>query len=170
MSRSLPSLGSLALLALLVLTLVRGGDERPSPPPAKAAGATVVRAVDGDTIEVRLDGGRESETVRYIGVDTPESVAPGRPVECYGRRASRFNARLVEGERVRLAFGPERRDAYGRLLAYVRVRSGRFVNAALLRRGYATTLTIAPNDAFSARFERLERRAAAAGTGLWGAC
>ncbi len=123
--------------------------------------------VDGDTIEVLVNG--HEEDVRYIGIDTPESVAPGQPVECYGHRASDLNAELVEGETVRLVFDAERRDRYGRLLAYVYV-GDLFVNAELVREGYATTLTIAPNDSFAGLFDRLEQRAANAGRGLWGAC
>ncbi|HEX5954906.1 MAG TPA: thermonuclease family protein, partial [Solirubrobacterales bacterium] len=99
----------------------------------------------------------------------PESVKPGAPVECFGPEASDFNERLVGGERVRLEFGPERRDDYGRLLAYVYV-GDRFVNADLVRRGYATTLTIAPNDQFAPLLNRLEQEAGNAGRGLWGAC
>jgi micrococcal nuclease len=90
-------------------------------------------------------------------------------VECFALAASHFNERLVEGERVRLVFDAERRDIYGRLLAYVYL-GDRFVNAELVRRGYATTLTIAPNDRFADLFARLERRAGAAGRGLWGEC
>ncbi len=132
-----------------------------------SARATVLRVVDGDTIEVELEG--RAEDVRYIGVDTPETVKPETPVECFGPRASSFNHRLVEGERVRLVFGVERRDVYGRLLAYVYL-GPRFVNAELLREGFARTLTIAPNDRFAERFKRLEIAAARAGRGLWGAC
>jgi micrococcal nuclease len=131
---------------------------------------TVIRVVDGDTIEVRIGG--ELEDVRYIGVDTPESVKPGEPVECFGLDASRFNERLVAGEQVRLVFDRELRDVYGRLLAYVYLADGddTFVNAELVRGGYATTLEIAPNDRFADLFARLERRAGAAGRGLWGEC
>jgi micrococcal nuclease len=129
--------------------------------------AHVARVVDGDTIEVVLDG--REEDLRYIGVDTPESVKPDSPVECFGEQAGEFNRRLVEGERVRLVLGAERRDRYGRLLAYVYLGE-RFVNAALIRRGYARSLTIAPNDARAGLFERLERRAGRLGSGLWGAC
>ena len=135
--------------------------------PPRRASAYVLRAVDGDTIEVRLDG--EREDVRYIGVDTPETVKPGTPVQCFGPRAHRFNARLVTHRRVRLVFGVERRDVYGRLLAYV-YRGNRFVNAELARRGLARTLTIAPNDRYARRFKRLENAAARAGRGLWGSC
>jgi micrococcal nuclease len=133
----------------------------------RSASAIVTRVVDGDTIEVRLDG--EVEDVRYIGVDTPETVKPGTPVQCFGPAASRFNHRLVQHRRVRLLFGVERRDVYGRLLAYVHL-GRRFVNAELVRRGLARTLTIPPNDRFAPLFARLERQAAGGGRGLWGAC
>jgi micrococcal nuclease len=154
-----------ALAALVLLRpwerIERGGNE------PRAARAYVSRVVDGDTIEVRLGG--ELEDVRYIGVDTPETVKPGTPVQCFGPRASRFNHALVEHRRVRLVFGVERRDVYGRLLAYVHL-GRRFVNAELLRRGLARTLTIPPNDRFAPLFARLQRDAARAGRGLWGAC
>jgi micrococcal nuclease len=129
----------------------------------------VTRVVDGDTIHVEVGGRREK--VRYIGVDTPESVKPGTPVQCFAKRAAAFNERLVEGERVRLVRDLEARDRYGRLLAYVyRERDGLFVNAALVRRGYAQTLTIAPNVAHAAEFRRLAAAARRAGRGLWSAC
>src|SRR3954467_2260914 len=111
-------LGSLVLLAVAVVLILRpwedrrGRDEGPA-----AARAYVVRAVDGDTIEVRI--GEQLEDVRYIGVDTPETVKPDTPVQCFGPRASRFDHALVEGRRVRLVVGVEPRDIYGRLLAYV---------------------------------------------------
>lgn len=171
-SSSLPSLGSLALLAILTAILVNGGCESGDEPAGNAGSGDrveveVTRVVDGDTVEVGLDG--VTEDVRYIGVDTPESVKPGAPVECFGLEASDFNARLVEGEAVELVFDRERRDDYGRLLAYVYV-DDLFVNAELVRRGYATTLTIEPNDRFAERLARLEQRAGAAGRGLWSAC
>jgi micrococcal nuclease len=169
-----PSLGAIVVLVVAVVALVRGcgeGDEDPGDAGAgsesDAITAAVVDVVDGDTIEVSIEG--EVVDVRYIGIDTPESVAPGEPVECFGERAARFNARLVAGERVRLAFDAERRDRYGRLLAYVYVGE-LFVNAELVRRGYARTLTIAPNDSFADRFDRLQQAAGSSGRGLWGAC
>jgi micrococcal nuclease len=129
----------------------------------------VVRVVDGDTIHVRVDGRREK--VRYIGVDTPESKRPSTPVECFARAAAAFNARLVAGRRVRLRTDVEPRDRYGRLLAYVYRRdTGLFVNAELVRQGFATILTIPPNVAHAAQFLRLERAARAARRGLWGSC
>jgi micrococcal nuclease len=161
-------LGSLVLLALAAALVLRPweqlGRAHTGPP---SASAYVRRAVDGDTIEVRLEG--RLEDVRYIGVDTPETVKPDTPVQCFGPRASRFDHELVEHRRVRLVFGVERRDVYGRLLAYVYLGE-RFVNAELVRRGLARTLTIAPNDRYAKYFKRLEIAAARVGRGLWGAC
>jgi|SRR5215203_620523 len=162
--------GSVVLLLLATVVLLRpweswDGFWRDEPP--GSATAYVTRVVDGDTIEVRLDG--RSEDVRYIGVDTPETVKPDNPVECFGPQASGFNHALVERERVRLVFDAERRDVYGRLLAYVYL-GRRFVNADLLRLGLARTLTIPPNDSFATRFKRLEMAAARSGQGLWGSC
>ena len=165
-----PSLGAIVLLVIVVALLVGCGEEASEPDAGGEESeltVPVVDVVDGDTIEVSI--GDQVEDVRYIGVDTPESVAPDQPVECFGKEASRFNAELVSGERVRLVFDAERRDRYGRLLAYVYVDE-LFVNAELVRRGFARTLTIAPNDSFAARFDALQRAAGSAGRGLWGAC
>jgi micrococcal nuclease len=167
-----PSVASVVVLIVLVVLVLRqwsagdgdGGDERQLP---STLDAEVTRVLDGDTVEATVDG--REEDVRYIGVDTPESVKPDSPVECFGPEAAAFNRRLVEGEEVRLELGEEQRDDYGRLLAYVRL-GDMFVNAELLRRGYATILTIPPNDEFAALFGRLEREAAVAGVGLWGRC
>ncbi|HEX4364457.1 MAG TPA: thermonuclease family protein [Solirubrobacteraceae bacterium] len=129
----------------------------------------VVKVVDGDTIDVRL--GDTVERVRYIGVDTPETKDPRKPVQCYGQRASDFNTRLVGGAAVRLVRDVEPRDRYGRLLAYVyRVHDGLFVNAELARLGYAHPLTIAPDVHFADRFAALAGDAREHGRGLWSAC
>jgi micrococcal nuclease len=151
-----------------------GGDGGEPTPSAHSIRTPVVRVVDGDTIVASVDGAEEY--VRYIGVDTPETVKPGTPVQCYGPQASEENHRLVEGRTVRLVFDRERRDDYGRLLAYVYTGVGRgaesprFVNAALVRDGYARTLTIAPNTAHAPLLAHLQARAGKAGRGLWGAC
>ncbi len=162
----------LVLAVVLAAALAGGGltrlGEDSSGEGPDATRARVVRVVDGDTIVARI-GGRD-ERVRYIGVDTPESVAPDRPVECFGRAAARENERLVEGRTVTLTTDVEERDRFGRLLAYVRVGDGRFVNAELVRRGFATTLTIPPNVRHAGRFRALQREARRAGRGLWGAC
>jgi micrococcal nuclease len=132
--------------------------------------ATVVRVVDGDTIQVRLSDGA-LERVRYIGIDTPESVKPNTPVQCFAKAASAFNERLVAGRRVTLVSDVEKRDRYGRLLAYVYRRpDGLFVNEELVQRGYARPLTIPPDVRFSAQFTRLAGDARRAARGLWAAC
>lgn len=162
-------LGSLLLLlavALLVLRPWEGGDPVSGGPAVLRA--RVARVIDGDTFEAALVGGRR-EDVRLIGIDTPETVKPDTPIQCFGERASHFSHRRLEGRMVRLRIGVERRDIYGRLLAYVYVH-GRLYNAALARRGLARTLTIPPNDRLAPLFRKLELRAARAGRGLWGAC
>ena len=127
----------------------------------------VRKVVDGDTVEVA--GGT---TVRLIGVDTPETKAPNRPVGCFGAEASRFAATLLPpGTPVRLVGDVEQRDRYGRLLAYVYRRADAlFVNAELLRRGYAQLLTIPPNVAHTDEFAAIARQARERSQGLWGAC
>jgi micrococcal nuclease len=166
MRRIAPFVLLLAAVVVLVITVVTRRDQ----PRATTFGrAEVVRVVDGDTIRVRLDG--RTERVRYIGVDTPESVKPGTPVQCYAKRAAAANAALVAGRSVRLVGDVERRDRYGRLLAYVyREPDGAFVNAQLVREGYARTLAIAPNMAHARQFAQLAQTARRSGRGLWGAC
>ena len=137
-------------------------DEGDFPGPALPAGAreaTVTRVVDGDTVELRGAG-----KARLIGVDTPE-VYGG--VECYGREASAYARRQLDGRRVRYTVGREERDRYGRLLVYVWLEDGRSFNALLVSRGYAQPLTIAPNDEYADTFLRLSRRARDRAVGLW---
>jgi micrococcal nuclease len=161
--------GFLVVLAVAVYTATAGDDSGGSSESGPASAGRVVRVVDGDTIHVRVDG--REETVRYIGVDTPESVKPGTPVQCFAKKASAFNHRLVDGEKVRLVRDAESRDRYGRLLAYVyRARDNRFVNATLVRRGYAVPLTIPPNVAHAEQFRDLASAARRAGRGLWSSC
>jgi micrococcal nuclease len=164
---------TLLILAVTAAALLGGrfalGSEEGGGGGGAPSSVRVVRVVDGDTIRVQL-GGTE-ERVRYIGVDTPETVKPGTPVQCFGKAASSFNARLVRARTVRLVFDAERRDRYGRLLAYVyREPDGLFVNAELVRRGYAQPLTIPPNVAHASEFRRLARTARQGGRGLWAAC
>src|ERR1044071_8328926 len=123
----------LAIAAIAIAILALGGGKLVGA--TRSDAARVVRVVDGDTVVVRTGG--HDERVRYIGVDTPESVKPGTPVQCFAKAASAANRRLVDGRRVRLDYDAERRDRYGRLLAYVyRREDGEFVNAALVRDGY----------------------------------
>jgi micrococcal nuclease len=167
----------LALVAAaLFLSRCGEGDDGGKAGPAeqaRAVSARVVDVYDGDTIEVELpDGSRED--VRYIGIDTPETAKPDAPAECAADVAEAANEAVVDEREVRLRFDAERRDDYGRLLAYVYLpRAGMralFVNAVLVRRGLARPLTIEPNDSRAPLFERLANRAGRAGRGLWGNC
>lgn len=135
--------------------------------PARSPNAVVTRVVDGDTIEVRYRG--RTITVRLIGIDTPETVAPGQPVECYGPAASAFTERELEGRRVRLEFDVERIDRYGRTLAYV-WRGSELFNETLVRRGYAFVTTYPPNVRYVERFLAAQRAARSHERGVWGAC
>jgi micrococcal nuclease len=131
--------------------------------------AEVTRVVDGDTIHVDLGG--TDETVRYIGIDTPESVKPDTPVQCFAKQATAANRRLLLGNQVKLVFDRERRDRFGRLLAYVyRADDGTFVNAALVRDGAARTLTVPPNTRHAKRLAQLQAQARQEDRGLWKAC
>jgi micrococcal nuclease len=162
---------SLLLLAVSIAALALAWSSRDEgrDAPARDLRGRVVRVVDGDTIAVAL-GGRV-ERVRYIGIDTPESVKPDTPVQCYAHRAAAENARLVAGRQVRLVLDVEPRDRFGRLLAYVyRADDGANVGAALVRGGYARTLTIPPNVRFAARLRELAADARRAGRGLWSVC
>ena len=131
--------------------------------PGSASAQRVERVVDGDTIIVSGVG-----RVRLIGVDTPESVDPRRPVEFFGKEASAFTRRLVDGKRVRLEYDWERTDRYGRTLAYVYLPDGTFVNAEIIRQGYGHAYTRFPFRDLD-RFRQFEREARQAGRGLWGA-
>jgi len=136
------------------------------PFPQGAVQATVTRVIDGDTIEVELGG--QSYKVRYIGIDTPETVDPERPVQCFGREASERNRQLVAGRTVGLEKDVSETDRYGRLLRYVWV-DGRMVNAVLVEEGYAMASTFPPDVKYAALFASLQAQAREAGRGLWGA-
>lgn len=129
--------------------------------------SAVTRVVDGDTFKIAVGAGKE-DTVRLIGVDTPESVKPGSPVEPYGIEASDFAKELLTDQTVCLEWDVEERDRYGRLLAYAYLADGTFVNERLLAEGYATVLTIPPNVKHADRFVEVQREARDAGRGLWG--
>jgi micrococcal nuclease len=139
--------------------------------------AVVERIVDGDTIVVHITGRVEgpgagnapvgaSASVRLVGIDTPESVDPSRPVECYGRESAAATAALLEGRRVRLVVDVEETDRYERLLRYVYI-GAEMANARLVVNGYAHAYTYPPNVRHADLFVRLQREARAAGRGLW---
>jgi micrococcal nuclease len=137
---------------------------------AATAEWTVVNAVDGDTIDVaRGVDGRETDTVRLLGIDTPETHHPTKPVECFGPEAASFTKEHLAGRSVQLEVDIEQRDRYGRRLAYVLVDGERF-NDELLRRGYARLLVIEPNHAHARTMLREELEAKRDGRGLWSEC
>lgn len=125
--------------------------------------ARVAAVIDGDTIA--LAGG---ERVRYIGIDTPEMGSA--PRECFAEQATARNAALLAGKEVALRVDVSQRDRYRRLLRYVYLPDGTFVNALLVAEGYATAATFPPDVLFSTYFATLERQARQESLGLWGAC
>ncbi|MCL6567175.1 MAG: thermonuclease family protein [Acidobacteriia bacterium] len=151
---------TIAFLLALAIWLVRESRHEPALLP-EGEWRMVLRVVDGDTLI--LDG---EERVRLIGVDTPESVDPRRPVEAFGKEAAAFTRRLAEGKRVHLAYDQQRTDRYGRTLAYVYLEDGTFLNAEIIRQGYGHAYTRFP-FAYAEQFLQLEREARAARRGLW---
>jgi micrococcal nuclease len=129
--------------------------------------AIVTKVIDGDTVDVSIDG--EPFTVRYIGIDTPETKHPEKPVEAYGPEATEKNKELVEGKKVVLVKDVSEVDQYGRLLRYVFVESlgGVFVNYELVRQGYASVSTYPPDVACADTFKQAEQMARQEQVGLW---
>jgi micrococcal nuclease len=165
-----------AVIALVVLTACAtngspaGDDASVALGAAATANAVVVEVIDGDTIDVEIDG--TIERVRLIGIDTPETKRPNTPVECFGPEASEFTESLLPiGTPVRVERDVVGRDDYGRLLGYVHLpEGGVFVNREIVRRGYAQPLTIEPNSTYSAEFTADARAAEAADLGMWAGC
>lgn len=132
---------------------------------AKRIKAKVVRAIDGDTVEVKI--GDKLEKVRLIGIDTPETVHPEIGEEPYGKEASKFTANNLEGRDVELELDVQERDKYGRLLAYVWIGTELF-NETLIKEGYAQVSTFPPNVKYANRFVAAEKEARENKKGLWG--
>ena len=103
-------------------------------------------------------------------MDTPETVAPGQPIECFGPEASAFTTKTLDGETVRLEFDVDRIDPYGRTLAYLWMPDGSMFNRTLVRDGFATVATYPPDTRYVQRFQAAQRDARGDGRGLWGAC
>lgn len=180
---------SLWLLVLTVLVMACGAppanttarDSSPGSPTASSAAtatpatprppdsstrlrAEVISVTDGDTIRVRING--QSVPLRYIGIDTPETVDPRKSVQCFGREASAFNALLVAGKVVELEKDVSETDKYDRLLRYVWI-DGKMANEELVRGGYAKSSSYPPDVKYQDRFRALEAAARAAKVGLW---
>jgi micrococcal nuclease len=165
MARSRAVVVTVAVAALL--GSIAGGWWLGGAAPA-AVSATVAHVIDGDTIIAAFRDGH-TETVRVLGVDTPETVDPRKPVQCFGPEASAYAKSHLTGRPVRLEFDVERRDRYGRLLAYVFIDGHRYEDD-LLRRGLARLLVIAPNGSHARTMLAEALGARRAGRGLWGAC
>ncbi len=132
----------------------------------------VLRVVDGDTIEVEYSG--QARRLRYIGVNTPETVDPRRPVQCFGKEASNENKRLLEGKPVFLEKDVSETDKFGRLLRYVFLKlddgTTLFVNDYLVREGFAQVDTFPPDVKYRERFVAAQKEARENNKGLWARC
>ena len=124
--------------------------------------AKVARVVDGDT--VKLESG---EVVRYIGIDTPETVDPRKPIQCYGKEASAKNRELVEGKEVKLEKDVSNTDKYNRLLRYIWL-DNTLINELLVREGYAKSSTYPPDVKYQDRIVQAQSLAQQENKGLWG--
>jgi len=150
----------ISIPALFIVWTFTGGNPR-------GEWVLVTRVSDGDTIGVGR--GWRYEKVRLIGVDTPETVHPDKPIETFGPEASDFTKRILKGRKVRLEFEVANEyDRYGRLLAYVFLMDGTLFNAELVKQGYARVIAPAPFDYYR-EFKRYERKARKAGLGIWSA-
>jgi micrococcal nuclease len=131
---------------------------------------TILKVVDGDTVDIEIDG--HTERVRLIGVNTPETKHPTKPIECFGPEASAYLTQLLpKGTTVRIERDVEARDRYGRMLLYLYLGSNDlFINLDLVARGYGTPMSIEPNTFHRNDFVRAAAQAEAANVGLWKAC
>jgi len=129
----------------------------------------VAYVVDGDTFKAKI--GRKTITVRMLGINTPETVDPRKPAECYGHEASEETRSLLVGHTVRLKANPnrEKKDRYGRYLLYV-YTGDLFVNKYLVQDGFAREYTFGKPYSFQAEFKKAEGEAKVAGMGLWAVC
>ena len=128
----------------------------------KSALPTCTRVIDGDTIVVERIG-----KVRLIGVDTPETVHPSKPVEYFGKEASAFSKRMVEGKKVKLKYDVKKKDKYGRTLAYVYLENGTFLNAEIIKQGYGHVYIKYPYFKYLDEFIKYEIEARENKRGLW---
>ena len=130
----------------------------------------IADVIDGDTVDIDING--RTERVRLIGVNTPETKHPTKPIECFGPEASAYLTQLLpKGTRVRIERDVEARDRYGRMLLYLYLGSNDlFINLDLVARGYGTPMSIEPNTFHRNDFVRAAAQAEAADVGLWKAC
>lgn len=156
------------ILTLFIMALLSGCTTSSSSTdqlaiPEDAREALVERVVDGDTFVIE-----NGQKVRMIGINAPESVDPRRPVEFYGKEASRYTKELLEGKEVYLQWGETPKDRYGRWLAWVWLPDGTFVNGALVAHGYAQVYTFKDNPEHAEYLLKLQKQAREKRLGLWG--
>ena len=163
---------SLLFLAFVLSLGAFFGIATPVPAPTHFLSGTttafVIKVIDGDTIDVVVDGATDSIRVRYIGIDTPEPYAKGIP-ECGSADATAYNQELVGGQTITLVPGVDPYDTYDRLLAYVYV-GDMFVNEKLVADGFAKVLMIDPNTQYKKQFTELYKRAQLDQKGIWALC
>lgn len=159
----------IALFVALVLFVFQPVIEETIPAELQAGTYRVVQVDDGDTIIVDMNGNEEK--VRFIGVDTPETKDPRKPVQCFGKAATQFTKNLIGTNPVRLEADPENtnRDRYKRLLRYVYLPDGTHVNAEIIRQGYGFAYVNFPTQK-AEEFNRLQKEARKAERGLWDTC
>jgi len=159
-----------ALCAAVSLLYARGAPFKLPELPAITPGYyAVTKVVDGDTIDVNMNG--KTERIRMIGVDTPETKKPDTPVQCFGPEASDYTHKTLTGKSVRLEADPldDNRDRYGRLLRYVYLQDGTLFDESLIQQGYGFAYVLFP---FSKKveFTKAQNQARSAKLGLWAAC
>lgn len=130
----------------------------------------VKRVIDGDTFEIR--NGLRAMNIRMLGIDTPETVDPRKREQCFGKEASRETRNIIEGKKVQLKLDPSResKDKYGRILAYVFLENGLFINLNLLKNGFAKEYTFGKPYSKQALFIATQNEAKQNNIGLWGVC
>lgn len=166
MKNTLSTLTPIKILLLLLFLLSVSCQSTQYDRNSSANYLRVKRVVDGDTFWVYNDS-MKAIKVRLIGVDTPETVHPRKSGEYFGEEASDYVKSLLETNRVRLEYDVGKEDRYGRTLAYVYLEDGTFLNADLLKKGYARIMTIPPNIKHADYFLKLERKARKKKKGMW---
>ena len=153
----------------LLIGLVSCSSSSPKPN-GKSDLGKIADVIDGDTVDIDING--RTERVRLIGVNTPETKHPTKPIECFGPEASAYLTQLLpKGTAVRIERDVEARDRYGRMLLYLYLGSNDlFINLDLVARGYGTPMSIEPNTFHRNDFVRAAAQAEAADVGLWKAC
>jgi micrococcal nuclease len=157
----------LRILFIIIIAIINAAFLNPEGKKDKYTYYKVKKVVDGDTFWID-DGSQKGLKIRLIGVDAPESKnSRTKEIASFGREASDFLTSLIAGRKVRLEYDAGQLDKYGRTLAYAYLEDGTFVNATLVKNGYATVMTIPPNVKYADTFLKLERKARNHKKGLW---